>query len=186
MNEGLIPSRYAKALYEFACEKDASAGVYALMGRLEQSFAGNADLSQTISNPFIDDARKMDLLRIAAGVEKGSREVADTVYADWLKLLQENRRLDMARNIAVAYGDIYRRNNHIYRVHITSAAALGAPERERLEKLIRSHLKDATEEYTYTVDPGLVGGFTIDIENERLDASVKNELKQMRLKLLAH
>ena len=39
-------------------------------------------------------------------------------------------------------------------------------------------------EYTYSTDPDLIGGFTVDIDNERLDASVKNELKQLRLKLL--
>ncbi len=39
-------------------------------------------------------------------------------------------------------------------------------------------------EYTFRVDPDLIGGFTVDIDNERLDASVKNELKQLRLRLL--
>lgn len=31
MNEGLIPKRYAKALYKFACEKGADLGLYRLM-----------------------------------------------------------------------------------------------------------------------------------------------------------
>ena len=38
---------------------------------------------------------------------------------------------------------------------------------------------------TFATDPDIIGGFTVDIDNERLDASVKNELKQLRLKLLS-
>ena len=34
------------------------------------------------------------------------------------------------------------------------------------------------------VDPSLIGGFTVNIDNRRLDASVKNQLKQLRLALL--
>ena len=39
-------------------------------------------------------------------------------------------------------------------------------------------------EYVSRVDPDLIGGFTVSIDNERLDASVRNELKQLRLNLL--
>ncbi len=39
-------------------------------------------------------------------------------------------------------------------------------------------------EYDFKIDPELIGGFTVNIGSERLDASIKNELKQLRLKLL--
>ena len=34
------------------------------------------------------------------------------------------------------------------------------------------------------VDPALIGGFTVTLGSERLDASVRNDLKQLQLKLL--
>lgn len=40
-------------------------------------------------------------------------------------------------------------------------------------------------EYNLLIDPELIGGFTVDIDSERLDASVANELKQLRHKLLS-
>lgn len=90
----------------------------------------------------------------------------------------------MAGAISRAYCDIYRKENRIYRVTVVSAKPLDAPERQRLLKLIDSHLKGGKMESTFSTDPELIGGFTADIDNERLDASVKNELKQLRLKLL--
>lgn len=41
-------------------------------------------------------------------------------------------------------------------------------------------------EYHHRVDPSLIGGFTVTINNEKLDASVADELKQLRLKLLSN
>ena len=39
-------------------------------------------------------------------------------------------------------------------------------------------------EYGTRVDPDLIGGFTVNIGSEQLDASVRNELKQLGIKLL--
>jgi F-type H+-transporting ATPase subunit delta len=61
---------------------------------------------------------------------------------------------------------------------------LEAAEQKRLEQLIESHLNGGKSEFSFATDSELIGGFTVDIDNERLDASVKNELKQLRLKLL--
>ena len=63
MNEGLIPKRYAKALYKFACEKGADLGLYRLMGNLGRSFADNPALDSTVANPFVGDDEKIGLLK---------------------------------------------------------------------------------------------------------------------------
>ncbi len=52
MNQGLIPSRYAKALFEFASEKKADRRIYDLMHALESSFASEPSLQQAVGNPF--------------------------------------------------------------------------------------------------------------------------------------
>lgn len=193
MNEGLIPNRYAKALYKFACEKGADQGLYRLTGNLVKSFADNSALKDAVTNPFVADDKKIQLLMTAAaGAPAGSASPKGTaddasvreVYADFLKLLKQNKRLAMAREIALAYREIYRRQNRIYRVTVVSAQPLAPSEEGRLKNLVASHLDGGKMEYTFRVDPDLIGGFTVDIDNERLDASVKNELKQLRLRLL--
>lgn len=193
MNEGLIPNRYAKALYKFACEKGADQGLYRLTGNLVKSFADNSALKDAVTNPFVADDKKIQLLMTAAaGAPAGSASPKGTaddasvreVYADLLKLLKQNKRLAMAREIALAYREIYRRQNRIYRVTVVSAQPLDPSEEGRLKNLVASHLDGGKMEYTFRVDPDLIGGFTVDIDNERLDASVKNELKQLRLRLL--
>ncbi len=192
MNEGLIPKRYAKALYKFACEKGAEQGLYRLMGTLSSSFVDNPTLDSVVANPFVGDAEKIGLLKTAAAVNLTATadKVAVTdsnvtdAFADFLRLLSNNKRLPMASAIARAYCDIYRKENRIYRVSVVSAMPLGQQEQDRLSRLIESHLNGGKMEYNFSIDSELIGGFTVDIDNERLDASVKNELKQLRLKLL--
>ena len=63
---------------------------------------------------------------------------------------------------------------------------MGAAEEDRLKALIERHLNGGTMEYHHRVDPDLIGGFTVTINNEKLDASVADELKQLRIKLLSN
>lgn len=180
MNEGLIPKRYAKALFEYASERGKAESLYRLMGTLENSFRENHELQPTLENPFIDDSQKERLIATAAGAAGN-----DPVFADFITLLARNKRLDMVRRAAIAYRDIYRQANHISLVTVTAAAPLDPEEEKRLKDLVAKHLDGGTMEYTFAVDPSLIGGFTVGINSERLDASIKNELKQLRLKLLS-
>ncbi|WP_367881452.1 F0F1 ATP synthase subunit delta, partial [uncultured Duncaniella sp.] len=85
MNQGLIPSRYAKALYEFASEKGADKRVFDLMKTLSASFEAEPQLMKVMANPFVAPADKVKLLSTAAGV----RQDSDDVFARFLQLLTE-------------------------------------------------------------------------------------------------
>ncbi|MDE6040675.1 MAG: F0F1 ATP synthase subunit delta [Muribaculaceae bacterium] len=181
MDKGLIPRRYAKALMEVAAERNDDKTLYALMQSLVQAFANTKGLSQTLANPFVDKNDKIDLLTKAV---YGQDATADSTYEDFLKLLAQNGRIDMAREIALAYVDLYRRKHSIYRVNIVSAAPLDTTEKERLQNVIQKHIGNGTFEFEYSVDPSLIGGFTVTVNSERLDASVAAQLKLLRLKLV--
>lgn len=180
MNEGLIPSRYAKALFEFACENHDDKRIYDMMHTLEGSFAVEPSMQQVMANPFVADADKVNLLTLSAGTGAD-----DKVYTRFLQLLVDNNRLAAMRDIALAYMKIYRREHKIFLVNVISAAPFAQAEEDRLKKLIERHLNGGTMEYNHSVDPDLIGGFVVNINNEKLDASIANELKQLRLKLLS-
>lgn len=182
MNDGLIPRRYAKALYKYALEKKVDKRIYMLTANLVDAFASQHGLLTAVANPFVSVADKTKLLMAAAGAD----EKSDPVFTDFLTLLAQNGRIEFIRDIALAYRDIYRQANNIRRVTVTSAEPLAAPEEQRLKSLIEKHLDGASMEYEARTNPDLIGGFTIEINNEKLDASVANELKQLRLKLITN
>lgn len=179
MKEGLIPRRYAKALYKVALERDADTRMFDLMQTLEQSFAANPSLQEVVTNPFVDSPEKMKLLSTAAGATD-----KDVTFADFLKLLDQNRRIDLARSIALAYIDIYRSARNIRRVQVVSAAPLDPAVEKRIKDIVASHINGGTIDFSTAIDPALIGGFIVNIDNERLDASLRNEFEHLRQSLL--
>ena len=180
MNEGLIPRRYAKALYKVALEKGVDRRVYELMKTLSESFATNPGLQTAIANPFVEMTDKRKLIMTASGAGND-----DTLVSDFVKLLERNRRIEFIRDIATAYVEIFREKHGIYLVHVDTASEMTAADAERLRNLISRHLGEgATMEYSTSVVPELIGGFRVSVGNERLDASIAHELNLLKQKLI--
>lgn len=188
MNQGLIPYRYAKALYKVALERRCDRELYDLARRIAASFEEEPSLGDVMNNPFVDPAKKRQLLLTAAGADAAAAgaDAAVATLDDFITLVERNKRISFFRDAALAYIDIYRKAHNISTVTVTSAAPLAAEASGRLKALIAERKPGAKIEYTERVDPSIIGGFTIAIDNERLDASIQTELKQLRLKLLSH
>lgn len=180
MDQGLIPRRYAKALFEVCQERKCSEQMYALMQTLTATFVAEPAMQQTISNPFVANADKTALINIAAGLN-GEKPVA--TFADFIKLLERKGRIDICRDVAIAYIKLYREANRIFEVVVTSAAKLNEKTCARLTDLIKKHLGDGSLETHFEIEPSIIGGFSIKVGNELLDASVVSQLNQIRLSL---
>lgn len=179
MDNGLIPHRYAKALYKFALEHGTADKVYEEMKVVINSFVGSPSLQKVLANPFISRADKFSLLKSAAGDKVGDD------YLGFVKLILDMNREEYAYRMALAYRDIYRRANNISQVTITTAAKLPDEEMNKIQDLVRKSFPNASLEVSDGIDPDLIGGFVIDVDDSRMDASISNEIEQLRLKLLS-
>ncbi len=178
MITGLIPHRYAKALYKFAIDKGNSRHMYDLALTVVKSFRYNPDLQKVLSNPFVKASDKEKLIVAAAG------EKADDAFKRFAKLVLAHRREDMVYLMMLAYRDIYRTENHISKVMITTAVKMPESEMEKLKSLVAGAFKDRTLEYEDSVNPDIIGGFVIDVDSVRMDSSLSGELEQLRLNLI--
>lgn len=178
MVSGLIPHRYAMALYKFAMENKATGKVYDEMKHVVESFQQNADLEKLLSNPYVETADKEKVLLAAAGENPGDD------YRRFIKLILGHKREEFAYLMALAYRDIYRKANKISQVKITTAAELPEEEMKKLRTVVENSFKDRTFEYSTEVDKDIIGGFVIDVDSTKLDASVSGELAQLRQNLL--
>ncbi|MCM1005357.1 MAG: ATP synthase F1 subunit delta [Prevotella sp.] len=178
MNGGLIPNRYAKALYKFALQQGCAEQVYEEMKSVVSAFETNPDFSKVLANPFIDNKDKKQLLLSAAGSN------IEDAYKGFVRLITDNRREMYAYEMALAYRDIYRKANNISMVKIITAAKMGKSEMEKLVGLVQKSFKGNTLEYAFSINPDIIGGFVINVDSVRMDASISNELEQLRLTLL--
>ncbi|MCH5218918.1 MAG: F0F1 ATP synthase subunit delta, partial [Muribaculaceae bacterium] len=72
----------------------------------------------------------------------------------------------------------------ISQVRITTAVSLPRNEMDKLRALVSNSFKDTELEFSEQVNPDIIGGFIIDVDDSRMDASISNELEQLRLNLL--
>lgn len=178
MDQGLVPRRYAKALLKQAVEEHSTENVYVLANRLERTFIEVPQLQKTLANPFVSDSEKISIISTAAGAQD-----SDILFAKFLKLLSTNKRLPLAREIAIAYAELYRKANGIDAVTLTTADQMPDEIINRIRKQFVGN--DARKiEFASKVDPTLIGGFTLAIGNSVLDASIKKEFKDLRHNLI--
>ena len=178
MISGLIPHRYARALYKFALETKSAGRVYEEMKNVILSFQKNPGLAKVLSNPFVESADKERLLIAAAGTDPGDD------YRRFVRLILDHKREEFAYLMAYAYRDIYRKENNISQVKITTAVKLEESEIKKLRQVVEKSFSGTTFEYSEEVDPDLIGGFIIDVDSTRMDASLSNELEQLRQNLI--
>ena len=180
MNDGLIPNRYAKALFKVAVEKGEQAEIYTQMKQLVASFDEMPALKAAVSNnPFIAVDEKEKVLLTASGAKAGS------TVENFILLVIEKNRASFLRSMAMAYLKIYREAFGIASVEIVTAIELGDDEISGIMDVVKRQLGGKTMEQTVRVDADLIGGFTVNVDGMVLDASIKNELKKLRLKLLS-
>lgn len=181
MDNGLLPRRYAKALYKLSTEQGKALTVYHQATQLARAMTGQPAMRQVMGNPFVSLDQKLALVKTAVSPAGAD----DTLIQDFVKLLDHNHRLDLLTATMLAYGTIYRRANNIYHIDVTSAAPLDQTDRSRLKAMIEQHLGGATAEYEWSTDPALIGGFTVTVDSQKLDASVKAHLQALQQQLLS-
>lgn len=179
MSDGLIPNRYAKALYKYAVEQGDASSVYAQVSKLAESYVAETGMAKAIENPFLPVKDKEAVLNAASGASPESSA------GKFFKLVLSHGREALLQNMALAYGKLYREQRHISQVEITTAAALAEPELNKIREYVKGYLNGYTIEFSEKVNPDLIGGFTIRIDSKLLDASISNELRNLRLKLLS-
>lgn len=178
MDNGLIPRRYAKALYKFAHEHGTTQAVYDEMKEVIGAFESSPALQKTLANPFVSAADKGALLKAAAGSK------VENDYLGFIRMLLEMHREEYMHLIALSYRDLYRKENRISQVRITTAAQLPESEMAKLRAMVEKSFPGTELEYSYRVDADLIGGFVIDVDDARMDASISNEIEQLRLTLI--
>lgn len=179
MNDGLIPNRYAKALFKVAVEKGEQVEIYTQMKQLVASFDEMPALKAAVNNPFIAVDEKEKVLLTASGAKAGS------TVENFILLVIEKNRASFLRSMAMAYLKLYREAFGIASVEIVTAIELGDDEISGIMDVVKRQLGGKTMEQTVRVDADLIGGFTVNVDGMVLDASIKNELKKLRLKLLS-
>ena len=169
MDLGLISVRYARALLKAGIAASVSDRVYSDMLTVLESYAKVPQLKATIDNPMLSRQQKEDLLIAAAG--GAPCELTRTFFG---LVLKEGRERIM-QFIANSFITLYRKHNNLISAKLTTATTLDSQIEAKLRRLVESKT-NGTVEFKTDVKPELIGGFVLEYDTYRMDASVKSQL----------
>ena len=178
MNTGVVSMRYARALLAYAKGQKVEDRVYEEVKTLAANYVNVPDLRRAIENPVLDAKRKCELLREASGGKDVSEELMR-----FFALVLDERREKFLQFMLWSYIDLYREDKNILVGKLTTAVPSKRLE-EHLVDLIGSRTQGKVEMEAH-IDPDLIGGYIIELEGYRLDASVANQLKRVKQQFIA-
>jgi len=178
MDEGKISVRYAQALYALAEEKNLQKEIYASMERLTQAFFQVPELAHTLANPMHTRTEKLDLLITASACKPKS------LLADFFRFVIDKGREEFMVFMSMSFQKIYREKERVVLGKITSAIPLKDASIAKIRQLVDKQFS-ASIELTTDVEPEIMGGFILEVDNYRMDSSIRTELEHIRTELLS-
>ena len=173
MDLGVISVRYAKALLRGSLDLKVEDTVYAEMQAIANSYISVPALRHTMDNPMLPREQKAQLLKAAAG-----GEVTD-ITSRFIDLVLQEGREKAAQFIANSYITLYRQQKNITRGKLTTAVPASAEMIEKMQRMVANRTS-GTVEFETEVDPDIIGGFILDYDTFRLDASVAGKLRNVK------
>lgn len=176
MDLGLISVRYARALLKCSLEQNAEDAVYNDMLTLTKSYASVPQLPLAIANPTMQNEDKERLIETAMG---GS---PDELSKKFVALLFSKDRVKHLLFMAYSYITLYRKQKNIISGKLTTATPVSQQTEAKMKQMVESKT-NGNVEFETVVDPEIIGGFILEYDTYRMNASVANQLRQIMIQL---
>lgn len=172
MDLGVISVRYARALLKSAVQTKCEEQVYGDMLTIAHAYAELPRLRKTIDNPMLPAESKRKLLTAAAGPE------ASELTLRFIDLVLQEGREEVMQLIASSYITLYRKQKNITHGRLVTASPVTADTEAKMRQMVEQRT-GGTVEFLTEVDPDIIGGFILEYDTYRLDASVHSQLRSI-------
>jgi len=172
MDIGVISVRYARALLKSATDAGIEEAVYTEMQTLAKSYVEVPQLRLTIDNPMLSKDKKEALLTTAVGNKPS------TLTKTFIQLVLKEDRESVMQFIANSYVTLYRQQKNVIRGRLITAAAVTSATEQKMRQMVESKT-NGTVEFETEVNPDIIGGFILEYDTYRMDASVKTKLNSI-------
>lgn len=168
-----LAGRYAIALFGLARDENKVDAVGKSLGMLEAALAESNDLSTLVSSPLIGRA---DAAKAVAAL--GISMKLDKISANFLGVLADNGRLSQLGNVIRLYRRLAADAQGQTTAEVVSAHPLSADQVKALQAKLKARVgRDVAIDAS--VNPDLLGGITIKLGSQMIDASIRTKLNTL-------
>ena len=172
-----LATAYAQALLELANESNAAAAIGEELAGLRQIIEADEQFSLLLADPGISaEERAQFLHRVFEGR-------ASTLILHLLGVLNEKGQLVLLAKIAQVYDELLQQQEGIVEVDATVAQGLGDDQLQAIGRTVGDALKRRAEVHQ-RVDPAIIGGLVLRVQDQLIDGSIRAQLSAMRRQFL--
>jgi len=164
---------YAEAMYEGAKKADDIDMLYANAESLSKISAESIQQISVVNSPLVPVADRMKVIETLSAKLNLCQSMQNT-----LKILAENRKLNLLAPICQQFMQIYQQKHNIAEIEVTTVIPLTSEQNEKLrQKLEAIFHKNIL--INYIINPQIIGGLIIRYGTNFIDNSIQHKLNAL-------
>ena len=179
MRSKRVASRYAKALLGLASERSELSAVGSDINTLSSLVESSKDFELLLVSPVIKPDQKKSVLK---ALLKG--KISEVTFGFILLLVSKGREGAIPSIVEETKAQL-RAMKNIQAATVKTASPLNDDSRSKILAEV-AKLHNGEVELKEIVDPEILGGFILRMDDREIDASIKRQLKNLGRKLTEH
>lgn len=171
-----VASRYVKSLLDLAVTQGQLEKVHTDMKLFADTIDKSRDLELMLKSPVIKHDKKGAILTAIFKTKVTALTMA------FMDILTRKNREPLLPEIAREFHNAYNVHKGIGKASVTTTVAMDAKTRSQFETLVRKLADKKEVELEEKIDKELIGGFILNVDDRQIDASIRNNLKKLKLK----
>jgi F-type H+-transporting ATPase subunit delta len=176
MNDSKISVRYSRAIFQFALEKKFLDKVFQDMIFISE-ICKNKETKEFLHSPIIIPSKKEAIFH------KMLEGNVENITLSLIDLVVKNGRESFLPAIARNFIHETKKYKGITESLLTTAVSVDSKLKKQITDLISDVFKTKAE-LKEIIDPEIIGGFILQIDDNYIDASIRNKLRKIKKELI--
>ena len=167
----VISNRYAKALFLLAKKENVLQGISRESQSVIDFFSNQKTAMMLLKNPVVSKEKKINIF------QKSFQGQLSTLMQSFIKLVIDKGRYRDLLSILDQYIEIYKKEMNIISLELVTTKKINDSLKQKINNKLGAQENVVFKE---TIDPKILGGILIRLNDLQFDATVKNKLNNVR------
>ena len=173
MSISAIRVRYAKAFFLLAKENKMLGTLKTDIQKVFDVCTQSSDFINLLESPVVKTSKKTEL------ITKIFKSEINTLTLNFLLLITNNKRESYIPGICRNFLELTRKDQNIKSAVIVTASEIDIKTINKIKALLEKEF-NATVELNCNVEPEIIGGLILRVDDKRYDSSVATQLKKIK------
>ena len=177
MSVGIVASRYAKSLIDLAQERNVLEVVFKDMKLFKDTTDKNRGLMLALKSPVVRHEKKLNILKALF------QDRVDPVSYSIFTIITKKNRESILDAIADEFIKQYNDSQGILKATVITTTPLTEELRIQFNNIVAAATGKKIE-LEERINPDLIGGYILRVNDRQIDASLRSRLNELKLQLV--